>query len=223
MILAAGKGERMRPLTDDTPKPLLPVAGKPLLQWHLERLVAAGFRELVVNVSHLGEQIADFLGDGSRFGCAVQLSREDEPLETAGGIIQALPLLGDEPFALVNADVWTDYPFAALSRSGLPGDCLARLVLVDNPPQHHRGDFLLDERGLVGLRPERGADTLTYAGVAVYDPGFFAGVTPGKQPLLPLLERWIGRRRVAGEHYGGRWVDVGTPQRLRELDMLLRG
>jgi len=221
MILAAGLGERMRPLTDRTPKPLLPVGGKPLLQWHLENLVRAGFEDIVINVSHLAGQIESFVGDGSRWNCRVEWSREAEPLETAGGIIKALPLLGDEPFALVNADIWSDYPLERLQAS-LPGPGrLAHLVLVDNPPQHHKGDFVLAADGRVGCRPQRGGHTLTYSGMALYHPRFFAGTSPGKQPLLPLLERAIAAGQLGGEHYGGHWTDVGTPERLRELDARL--
>ena len=191
MILAAGVGERMRPLTEYTPKPLLPVGGKPLLQWHLENLVAAGFRDMVINVSHLADQIEAFVGDGSRWNCRVAWSREAEPLETAGGIIQALPLLGAEPFALVNGDIWSDYPLHGLQPSLLGVRRLAHLVLVNNPPQHHRGDFLLVDNGQIRLKSERSDQSLTYAGIAVYHPQFFAGVSAGKQALLPLLERAI--------------------------------
>ena len=221
MILAAGVGERMRPLSERKPKPLLRAGGKPLLQWHLENLVAAGFSELVINVSHLADQIVAFVGDGSRWNCRVDFSREEQPLEAAGGIIQALPLLGDEPFALVNGDIWSDYPLAQLSLLKLGGQQLAHLVLVDNPPQHDQGDFQLREDGCVRLKPEHGAGTLTYTGIAVYHPQFFAGAQPGKQPLLPLLERAISSDQVGGEHFRGEWSDVGTPTRLQALDARL--
>lgn len=221
MILAAGLGARMRPLTDHTPKPLLPVGSKPLLQWHLHNLVDAGFNDIVINVSHLAEQIEAFVGDGTRWNCRVAISREAQPLETAGGIIQALPLLGSEPFALVNADIWCDYDLRHLHTALSREQQLAHLVLVDNPPQHHRGDFLLDAQGLVQLNPESSAGTLTYAGIAVYHPQFFAGTQPGKQALLPLLQRAIASDQVGGEHYRGQWTDVGTPERLRELDARL--
>jgi MurNAc alpha-1-phosphate uridylyltransferase len=221
MILAAGLGERMRPLTDHTPKPLLPAGGKPLLQWHLENLVRAGIADIVINVSHLAGQIRGFVGDGSRWNCRVQWSAEAEPLETAGGIIQALPLLGDEPFALLNADIWSDYPLRRLQAQPLAPGRLARLVLVDNPPQHPRGDFLLGAGGRIVKRSSGEAEALTYAGIGLYHPRFFAGTRPGKQPLLPLLERAIAAEQLGGEHFRGDWTDVGTPERLRELDARL--
>ncbi len=221
MILAAGRGERMRPLTDDTPKPLLEVAGKSLIEHQVEKLVAAGFTELVINVSWRGEQIIECLGDGRRQGCEIQFSRETEALETAGGIIQALPLLGAAPFALVNADIWTDYPLAELRAASLAEDGRAHLVLVDNPPQHSRGDFLLGENGRIARPGGDEPQTLTYSGIAVFQPGFFAGAKPGKQPLLPWLEKWIAETALSGEYYGGDWLDVGTPERLAELDARL--
>lgn len=220
MILAAGIGERMRPLTNDRPKPLLEVGGKPLIQYHLENLVCAGFSELVINVSWLGEQIEAFVSDRD-WGCRVHWSREATPLETAGGIIQALPLLGEAPFALVNGDIWTDYPLQQLLRyQDIAAGC-AHLVLVDNPPQHPDGDFHLGEDGRLQRLAPAAARRLTYAGIAVFHPGFFAGATPGKQPLLPYLERAMQAGRVAGEYYGGQWEDVGTPERLRALDARL--
>lgn len=232
MILAAGLGTRMRPLTDHTPKPLLRVGGKPLLAYHIERLVAAGIRELVINVSHLGEQVADYCGDGSAWGARIALSREPEPLETAGGIVRALPLLkgesgilkggsGGGPFLVVNGDVWTDYPFAELTSRPVAADG-AHLVLVDNPAQHPAGDFLLRGSGQLAVRPAE-ATGLTFSGIALYHPGFFAGVEPGKVPLRPLLDRAIAAGRLWGEHYRGRWEDVGTPERLERLDEELVG
>ena len=213
MLLAAGKGERMRPLTLTTPKPLLRVLGKPLIEHHIERLATAGFRRLVINVSWLGEQIIDACGDGSRWGVAICYSREAEPLETAGGIVQALPLLGDSVFAVVNADVYTDYPLALLREQQLPR-AEARLVLVTNPPHHPAGDFSLADGRVI----ERRAQTLTYAGIGLYDAAFFADCTPGKRPLLPLLQRAISERRLFGESYTGNWTDVGTPERLDALN-----
>jgi len=219
MILAAGLGNRMRPLTDHTPKPLLTVAGKPLLQHHIERLSDAGFTDLVINVSHLGQQIIDFCGDGSRWGVRITISPEDEPLETAGGIVNALPLLGDAPFALVNGDVWTDYPFATLMlHEHLCADS-AHLVLIDNPPQHPLGDFRLTGGRITELcEGERG---LTYSGIGVYTPGIFARLSPGKIPLRPLLSRAIQQGLLSGEHYTGAWEDVGTPERFASLNASL--
>ena len=220
MILAAGKGERMRPLTDHTPKPLLEVGGRPLIEHHILRLADAGFRELIINVSHLGEQIIEFCGDGSRWGLTIQISPEDEPLETAGGIINALPLLGDQPFLLVNGDVWTDYSFGRLRDLMLARPDGAHLVLVDNPPQHPGGDFRLRDGYVMEL-----ADVevgLTYSGVGVYSRGFFHGVPDGKSPLRPLLGRAIENNVLTGEHYAGDWEDVGTPERLALLDACLR-
>ncbi len=218
MILAAGKGERMRPLTDLTPKPLLQVAGKRLIEYHLERLVQAGFRELVINVSWLGEQIEDYIGDGNRWGCDISWSREPEPLETAGGIARALPLLGEKPFVLINGDIWIDYPLENFQHMTLPEGSLAHLVLVDNPPHHAGGDFLLRPDGHLGLRRDTGVVAFTYSGLAIYHPRFFLGVAPAKLPLLPLLERGMQQSTVSGEYFAGRWFDLGTPERLAELE-----
>jgi MurNAc alpha-1-phosphate uridylyltransferase len=215
MILAAGRGERMRPLTDHAPKPLLPVAGKRLIEYHLENLAAAGLREIVINHAWLGRQIEDALGDGSRYGVAIEYSAEPEnALETGGGILQALPLLGDQAFVLVNGDVWCDYPLARLPKQ--PAGLL-HLVLVDNPPQHPRGDF-----GLEHGRLTRQAPLLTYSGIGVYAPALFAGCQPGRFPLAPLLLQAIEAGQASGEHYRGGWVDVGTPQRLAELEARLK-
>ena len=216
MILAAGKGERMRPLTDRTPKPLLPVGGRPLIEHHILRLADAGFRELVINVSHLGEQIVDFCGDGSHWGVNIAISREEEPLETAGGIINALPLLGEAPFLLVNGDVWTNVSFERLYDHSLSDPAGAHMVLVDNPTQHPLGDFLL-EGGLVRPLPES-AVGLTYSGVGIYAARFFTGVAPGKSPLKPLMLRASAIDALTGEHHRGEWIDVGTPERLAALD-----
>ena len=216
MILAAGRGERMRPLTDYTPKPLLEVAGKPLIVWHIERLARAGFRQLVINHAYLGEQIEQGLGDGSQWGVEIRYSPEGEgtALETGGGIFRALPRLED-PFLVVNGDVWCDLDPGTLR---LPAGDLAQLVLVDNPPQHPEGDFCLDD-GRVGLScPER----LTFSGIGVYRRALFDGCEDGAFPLAPLLRRAIGQGRVGGTHYQGQWVDVGTPERLHELDRRLR-
>lgn len=219
MLLAAGRGERMRPLTDRCPKPLLPVAGKPLIVWHLERLAAGGFTEVVINLSWLGEQIAAALGDGAQHGVRIAYSREPWPaLETGGGVHQALPLLGDAPFLLVNGDVFTDIDFRALALA--PGD-LAQLVLVSNPEHHPRGDFWLAPEGRV-VAEERG-ERLTYSGVAILHPALFAGAEPGRFPLLPWLLRAREAGRLGGQKHAGRWLDVGTTERLARLDAELAG
>jgi MurNAc alpha-1-phosphate uridylyltransferase len=221
MILAAGVGERMRPLTNHTPKPLLKVAGTPLIEHHICRLAQAGFTELVINVSHLGQQIIDYCGSGSRWGVSIVYSPEDEPLETAGGIVNAFPLLGDAPFLVVNGDVWIDYPFAALAQYQLRENEAAHLVMVDNPVQHPRGDFWLDADGWVQFL-SAGANGFTYAGVAIYSKAFFAGTLPGKMPLRPLLDAAIERGCLGAEYHQGWWEDVGTPERLQALDTAAR-
>ncbi len=228
MLLAAGRGERMRPLTDHTPKPLLEVAGKALIVWHIENLVRAGIRDLVINHAHLGALIETALGDGSRFGAHIRYSSEGKALETAGGIAYALPLLGDEPFAVINSDIFCDYDFARLREraAGLKanGDA-AHLVLVDNPPQHPNGDFGLadsrvsDPRSSV-LSPQ--PSTLTFSGIGIYQPALFNGIPRGNiAPLAPLLRAQISLGKVSGEHHRGLWADVGTPERLAELDRQL--
>ena len=217
IILAAGRGERMRPLTDALPKPLLEAGGKPLIVWHIEKLAAAGFEQVVINHSHLGALIEQALGDGSRFGIPITYSREAKALETAGGIAHALPLLGTAPFAAVNADVFSAYDYAQLARCAA---CLARparlahLVLVDNPEHHPEGDFALR-----GERVLRDGTRLTFSGIAAFHPAFFAGIAPGaKAQLAPLLHQHIAARCVSGEHYAGRWRDIGTPARLAALE-----
>ena len=212
-ILAAGRGERLRPHTDHTPKPLLSVRGKPLIDWHLQQLVAAGVREVVVNLGWLGERLRKHLGDGSRYGLAITYSEEGWPaLETGGGLHRALPLLGAEPFLLVNGDVFTDCAFAPLIASGLDGADLARLVLVPNPPQHPAGDFALVEGRVLDAAPR-----LTYSGIAVLHPALFAGCAPGAFPLAPLLKRAMAQQQVAGLLHAGQWSDVGTPERWQAL------
>jgi MurNAc alpha-1-phosphate uridylyltransferase len=220
MILAAGRGERMRPLTDATPKPLLAAGGKPLIVWHLERLAVSGFREVIINHAHLGERIEAALGDGGAFGLSIRYSREPPgALETAGGIAHALPLLGGDPFLVINGDVWCDWDFR---RARALSDRLAHLVFVDNPPQHAEGDFCLDGE-TVRHAAERIGPAYTYAGVGVFSPGFFAGVWDGTaMKLRPLLDAAVARRALTGERHAGRWVDVGTPERLAELDHELR-
>ena len=217
-ILAAGRGERMRPLTDHTPKPLLAVGGKPLIVWHLERLAAAGFRDIVINHAHLGAQIEAALGDGSRWGLHIQYSAEPPgALETAGGIATALPLLGNEAFLVVNGDVYCDWDF---SRAQQLAERKAHLVMVANPAHHAGGDFSLAGERVVYTNGEQ---TFTYAGIGVFSPAFFAGVRPGTvMKLRPLLDDAIRLGTLTGERFAGRWVDVGTPQRLAELDAELR-
>jgi MurNAc alpha-1-phosphate uridylyltransferase len=225
LILAAGRGERMRPLTDHTPKPLLVVGGKPLIVWHLENLAAAGFERVVINHAHLGEQIEAALGNGATFGLRIAYSAEGTALETAGGIANALPLLEDAPFAVINADIWTDYDYRQLlprldSMRSHRADSLAHLVLVDNPPQHVRGDFALDGN----LVRVEGDPLLTFSGIGIYRPALFAGIEPGAHARLAPLLRWaMERDQVSGVHYAGRWRDIGTPERLAQLNTELLG
>ncbi|QIH11285.1 MULTISPECIES: N-acetylmuramate alpha-1-phosphate uridylyltransferase MurU [unclassified Pseudomonas] len=218
MILAAGKGERMRPLTLTTPKPLLPVAGVPLIEYHLRALAAAGFREVVINHAWLGEQIEAALGDGQRWGLSIRYSAEGQPLETGGGIFQALPLLGEEPFLVVNGDIWTDYDFATLRR---PLAGLAYLVMVDNPAHHPTGgDFCLENGLLHDGQP--GAATLTYSGISVLHPQLFRDCAGGAFKLAPLLREAMAQGQVSGEHMHGQWIDVGTVERLAQVEDLLQ-
>ncbi len=211
MILAAGRGERMRPLTDRVPKPLLEAGGKPLIVHHIERLVAAGFRELVINHGHLGEQVAAALGDGARWGAQIQYSPEAPALETGGGIFRALPYLGPGPFLVINGDIWTDMNFAGLR---LASGQLAHLILVDNPPHHPLGDFALTD----GRVQAQGEPRLTFSGIGLYHPDLFRDCQPGPFPLAPLLRTAMAQSLVTGEHHAGIWLDIGTPERLRELD-----
>lgn len=212
-ILAAGRGERMRPLTDHTPKPLLTVRGRPLVEWHLQKLAAAGVREVVINLGWLGEKITAHLGDGARFGLVIRYSQEGWPaLETGGGLHHALPLLGAAPFLLVNGDVFTDLAFEPLLHRGLQADAAAHLVLVPNPPQHPKGDFGLVEGLVIEAEPR-----LTYSGIALLQPQLFAGCQPGAFPLAPLLKRAMALGQVSGELHHGVWSDVGTPERLAAL------
>ena len=211
MILAAGRGERMRPLTDSVPKPLLKVRGKRLIEYHLEALARAGVSELVINLCWLGEQIMDFTGDGSRWGVQVHYSPEPpRALETGGGVFKALELLGEEPFWLVNGDIYCEYDFPAVA---LEGDDLAWLLLVPNPPHHVDGDFGLSD----GRVHNTGGACLTYSGIAVLHPELFKGCPPGRFPLAPLLVSGIQAGRVAGSQFNGIWTDVGTPGRLEDL------
>ena len=211
MILAAGKGERMRPLTDHLPKPLLTIAGKPLLQYHIEALAAAGVKELVINHALMGKKIEDYFGNGEAFKVHICYSAEgDVPLETGGGILRALPLLGGAPFIVVNADVWTDYDFSRLPDEP-PG--LVHLVLVNNPPHHPGGDFQLSGKQ-VG---EAGEERFTYSGIGLYRPELFTGAKKTRFPLAPLLRTTMRKGQVSGELYTGLWLDIGTPERLQEV------
>jgi MurNAc alpha-1-phosphate uridylyltransferase len=227
MILAAGRGERMRPLTDRTPKPLLPVGGKPLIVWHLERLATVGLRDVVINHAHLGIQIEKALGDGSRWGLSIRYSPEPEgALETAGGIANALPLLGSgDPFLVVNGDIFCDWDVSRAATVLGAADS-AHLVLVANPPHHPQGDFCLGSGRLgTGSTPDAAEDsqTLTFSGIGIYRPQVFADIPRGqKARLAPLLRAAMAGNRVSGELHSGRWIDVGTPQRLDELDRQLR-
>lgn len=217
MILAAGIGERMRPLTDHTPKPLLSAGGLPLIEYHLRNLAAAGLRDVVINVSHLAQQIIDYCGDGARWNLAITWSRETSPLETAGGIHKALPLLGDAPFIVINGDVWSDFPLLQLTQSQLQAGELARLIMVRNPPQHPLGDFVLDDTGRLQQRAASQTGC-TYAGIGLYSPRLFANLAPGKTALRPLFDAAIAAGTLGGQFYSGRWQDVGTPARLQQLD-----
>jgi N-acetyl-alpha-D-muramate 1-phosphate uridylyltransferase len=217
MILAAGRGERMRPLTDTMPKPLLAVAGKPLIQYHIEACAAAGIREIVINLAWHGALLRDALGDGARFGVSIHYSDEGSAaLETGGGIYNALPLLGEEPFLVVSGDVCTDYPLA-YARARLAPEDIAHFVLVPNPDFHARGDFGLSEMRATDSEPR-----YTYANLGIFRPQFFAECRPGKFLLAPLMFDWIRKGRVSAELYRGRWHNVGTPAQLAELDRELR-
>lgn len=216
MILAAGLGTRMRPLTDHCPKPLLQVGGKPLIVHHLHRLAVIGIDDIVINVSYRAEHIIAALGDGSRYGVNIHWSRETTPLETGGGIRQALPLLGEAPFLLINGDVWCDLMPDWLAP--LDGD-LARLILVDNPEHHSQGDFHLRADGQVDAEHQ---PRLTFSGISLLDPALVADKPPGAFKLAPLLRDAMMAERVTGRYHRGHWVDVGTPQRLHELDAWLR-
>lgn len=221
MILAAGLGNRMRPLTLHTPKPLLEVGGKPLIVWHIEKLQKVGVTEIVINTAWLGDKLVAALGDGSEFGVTILWSHEGEGLETAGGIINALPLLGDEPFILVNGDVWTTMDFSSLLNVQLK-DKQAHLVLVENPPQHLKGDFILANDLAYTFEQEQLGEALTYSGVAVLAPHMFAGLENGKRPLAPLLKQAMQQQLVSAEKMQATWVDVGTPERLEQLDQQIK-
>ncbi len=217
MLLAAGRGERMRPLTDHTPKPLLVAGGKPLIVWHIEKLVRAGIRELIINHAHLGQQIETALGDGKKWGVNIKYSPETPALETAGGIAQALPLLGDAPFAVINGDIFCDYDFANLpghAASIEKNKLAAHLALVNNPEHNPNGDFGLNNNRVTDAEPK-----LTFSGIGVYQPALFANIVRGsKAQLAPLLREQSAQNNISGEHHTGFWIDVGTPQRLQQLN-----
>lgn len=235
LIFAAGRGERMRPLSDVTPKPLLRASGKRLIEWHLERFAANGVREVVINISHLAEEFPKALGDGARYGLHIEYSREgDTPLETGGGMLHALPLLGRQPFIAVNGDIWSDFDFGSL-----PGEPqgLAHLVLVDNPPHHAQGDFGIDDAGKLLPFPDSvgAARALTFAGIGVYRPELLndwrdvigeasgAQENPPRFSIVPLLRAAIAQNRIGWQPHHGAWFDIGTPQRLQELGARLHG
>jgi N-acetyl-alpha-D-muramate 1-phosphate uridylyltransferase len=221
MILAAGLGNRMRPLTLYTPKPLLEVGGKALIVWHIEKLKAAGITEIVINSAWLADKLIGTLGDGSQYGVDIRWTREEQGLETAGGIINALPLLGDSPFLLINGDVWTNYDFKELVDFEL-GDDLAHLVLVDNPSQHPRGDFTLVDGRVFSFEQEMQGENLTYSGIAVLHPKMFEGMIVEKRPLAPLLKDAMQNHQISAQKMDAAWVDVGTPERLTQLDLQIR-
>ncbi|PKD38668.1 mannose-1-phosphate guanylyltransferase [Methylomonas sp. Kb3] len=212
MILAAGRGERMRPLTDHTPKPLLKAAGKALIEYTLENLAHAGFTEIVINIAHLGAQIKDYCGYGKRWNVSIEYSDEGETaLETAGGIAKALPLLGNEPFLALNADIICDYPLATLRTQAID---LAHLVMISNPPHHPEGDFSLNADGVLS---EQGLNKLTFSGIGVYHPKLFANIPVAPLKLRPVLNQAMQQQRISGEKFSGLWMDIGTPERLAAL------
>ncbi len=211
MILAAGRGERLRPLTDTLPKPLIHVGQYRLIEWHLHRLATAGVQDIVINLSHLGDMIREQLGQGDRYGVRIQYSQEPEPaLETGGGIFQALEILGSEPFIVVNGDIWTDYPFTQLQ----PVEKLAHLVMVDNPAHHLDGDFILKGSQ---LSSDGQGQHYTFSGIGVYRRELFAACKPGRFPLAPLLKRAMNEERISGEYFDGHWYDIGTQERLQQM------
>lgn len=221
MILAAGRGERMRPLTDTLPKPLLSVGGKPLIVHHIEKLAAAGVHEIVINYAWLGQKLVDALGDGRTMGVHIHWSPELQGgLETGGGIHHALPLLGIEPFLIVNGDTWVDTDYRTFTDYKLADDADVHLWLVDNPVQHPQGDFAL-QQGRVSVVADGDGQMLTYAGIAIYRPQLFADMVPGKFSVVPYLRQWMAAGRVAGTHLLADWRDIGTPERLQQLDQEL--
>ena len=212
MILAAGRGERLRPLTDETPKPLIKVAGKSLIEYHITNLANAGFKEIIINTAWLAKKIHQQLGDGSNYGISISYSDEGEALETAGGIINALPLLGDEPFLVVNGDIWSDFNFSTLPK--IENSAQAHLVLVNNPAHNVKGDFALEN----DVIRNTGSDMYTYSGIGVYNANFFAGQPTGSSPLAPIIRKKCNDFLVSGQIYNGLWTDVGTIERLHKLE-----
>ena len=215
MILAAGRGVRMKPLSDNTPKPLLKVGGISLLERHITCLKKAGFENVIINVSYLADQIINFCKERSNLGVRIEISREDEPLETAGGVIKALPLLGNSPFLLINADIWTDFDFEEMSLINLKEGSLAHLVLVNNPPEHTTGDFELDN---FFVKQSKGNFSLTYSGIGIYNPLMFSGYKQSVCALRPILDSAIDRSLITGQVFRGNWYDIGTPDRLNKLN-----
>ncbi len=227
ILLSAGRGERLRPLTDTIPKPLIPINGKPLIAYHLEKLSAIGIKDVVINVSYLADQIKDRLGDGKKYNLNIHYSYEPEVLETGGGIVQALPLLGNEPFLVISADIYTDFPFENLChperreaprRISLDVNSLAYLILVPNPDFHPEGDFSLDSTGRISNTPK-----YTYANLGLFHPDFFKGLQPGKFPLGPLLREKANKKLLTGDIYKGIWYNVGTVEELQKLERLAKG
>lgn len=212
MILAAGRGERMRPLTDKTPKPLLKIKGKCLIEYNIANLVKNGFKEIVINHAYLGEQIEQTLGNGERYGAEISYSSEYTALETGGGIFKALPLLGTSPFLVVNSDIWCDYPFVNLAH---PPTKLAHLILVDNPAHNPHGDFHLKQQQVY----QTGNPCLTFSGIGIYHPNLFNNCSAGRFSLVPLLIKAMQAGKVSGEHYQGQWMDIGTPARFQQLEL----
>jgi len=215
MILAAGRGARMRPLTDKTPKPLLKIQGKPLIEYHIEKLIKAGIQEIVINHAWLGQQIVDTLGSGQRWNIKIHYSPEPNPLETGGGIYNALPLLGQVPFLVVNSDVWCELDYGTMQ---LPRDKLAHLMMIKNPSHHPQGDFHLDQQH--NLTTE-GEHKLTYSGIGIYTAEFFKSCQQGRFPLAPLLKKGMLQKKISGFFYQGLWMDIGTPERLNTLNKIL--
>ena len=217
MILAAGKGERMGNLTQNCPKPLLEVKGRCLIDWHLIKLCEAGFKEVVINVAYLSKEIIEFVGDGSKWGLNISISEEEQALETAGGIKKAIKYLGDEPFAVINADIFSDYNYQNLKNSALENKRIAHLVLVNNPEHNLKGDFGIMDDGVLTMNSEK---SLTFSGIAIYDPKFFSELTEGnKIKLAPILEIAISKKYIQGELFEGLWSDVGTPERLNMINL----